>query len=266
MSEAINDAEGQAHVVMFSGGVGSWAAAKRVAERHGASNLHLVFADTMMEDEDLYRFINEAVSNIGGQFHRLADGRTPWDVFRDTRFLGNTRADPCSRILKRELLRTWLEETFSPDTATVYLGIDWTEIHRLSRVESHWKPWTVVAPMCEAPLVSKSDMLDQLKREGIDAPRLYGMGFPHNNCGGFCIKAGQAHFRLLLLRMPERYAEHERAEEKLRQYLGKDVAILRDRRGGDTKPLTLRMLRERLEKDDTNCDLFEWGGCGCLAE
>lgn len=90
-------------------------------------------------------------------------------------------------------------------------------------------------------------MLEQLKEIGIRPPRLYDMGFPHNNCGGFCVKAGQSQFRLLLKTMPERYAEHERQEEELRQYLGKDVAILRRTIQGKAVPLTLRQLRLEAE-------------------
>ena len=52
------------HVVMFSGGAGSWAAAKRVAERHGTADLTLLFTDTLMEDEDLYRFLHEAAAAV----------------------------------------------------------------------------------------------------------------------------------------------------------------------------------------------------------
>lgn len=95
------------HVVMFSGGVGSWAAARRVAEHYGTEDLTLLFADTNMEDEDLYRFIQEAATNVGGKFVRVEDGRTPWDVFFDERFLGNSRIDPCSKLLKRVLLDRW---------------------------------------------------------------------------------------------------------------------------------------------------------------
>ena len=46
------------HLVMFSGGVGSWAAAKRVVERHGTEGVVLLFADTLIEDEDLCVRIN----------------------------------------------------------------------------------------------------------------------------------------------------------------------------------------------------------------
>ena len=36
------------HVVMFSGGLSSWAAAKRVAAEHGTDDLVLLFSDTLM--------------------------------------------------------------------------------------------------------------------------------------------------------------------------------------------------------------------------
>src|SRR5690606_21573486 len=62
-----------------------------------------------------------------------------------------------------------------------------------------------------------------------------------------------------------RYLYHERREQELRDFLGKDVAILLDRRGGGARPMTLREFRERLEADDKQLDLNEWGGCGCFS-
>jgi hypothetical protein len=205
---------------MFSSGAGSWAAAKRVAEQHGTEGLVLLFADTLIEDEDNYRFLDEAAANIGVQPTTVAEGRDPWQVFFDVRFLGNTRIDPCSRVLKRELLRP--------------------------------------------PAMSKDEALAWLRAEGIEPPRLYAAGFPHANCGGFCVKGGQAQFATLLRWNPERYAYHERREQELREYLGADVAILRDRTGGETRPLTLRAFRERLEAQPSLFDADEWGACACF--
>lgn len=251
---------------MFSGGIGSWAAARRVRDSHPDADIHLIFADTAMEDDDLYRFLHEAAKDIGGRLIELKDGRTPWEIFHDVRFLGNTRADPCSRILKRELIREYVELTYAPDESTIYLGIDWSEVHRLDRVRSHWEPFRVEAPMVEPPYLNKDEMLDWLSDRGITPPRLYEMGFPHNNCGGFCIKAGQAHFKLLWQRLPERYMEHERKEQRIRKELG-DVAILRDRRGGVTRPMTLREFRGRIQSgDNEQIDLLDWGGCGCFVD
>lgn len=247
------------HVVFFSGGLGSWAAAKRVATREGIDNLILLFTDTKTEDADLYRFLHEAAADVGGELVIIADGRNVWEIFYYKRFLGNSRIDPCSRILKRELAQAWIEENFQPEEVMLYIGIDWTEIHRFERVKPRWKPYKVLAPMCEEPYLSLEEIREQLKQEGIELPRLYQLGFPHNNCGGFCVKAGHAHFRHLLKTLPDRYAYHEKMEQEFREFIGKDVAIMRDRRGGETKPLTMKTFRER------QCEGNEdWGGCGCF--
>lgn len=253
------------HVVMFSGGAASWAAARRVADRHGTARLTLLFTDTRTEDEDLYRFLDEAAADIGVPVTRLADGRDIWQVFKDERFLGNTRADPCSRILKRGLSRAWITEHCDQETTVLYLGMDWTEVHRLDRARLAWSPWTVEGPMTEPPYRTKAEMLDDLRAAGIDPPRLYDLGFAHNNCGGGCVKAGQSHFAHLLAVFPARYAEWEANEEDVRQHIGADVAILRDRANDESKPLTLRALRERLE-DGASLPMFDIGGCACFEE
>ncbi len=267
------------HVVTFSGGVGSWAAAKRVVQRHGAEAVTLLFTDTLMEDEDLYRFLAEAVPNVGARLVHLTEGRTPWEVFRDERFLGNSKVDPCSKILKRQMKDVWIDANCDPSDTVIYVGIDWTEIERYDREPGTRSPrdkgglkqrraasgWRYEAPMCQAPYLNKAQMLAWLRDEGIRPPRLYELGFAHNNCGGFCIKAGHGHFALLLRRMPDRYAYHEAQEQAIRTELG-DVSILTDRSGdGRKKVFTLRQLRERIQGGQQP-DLFEIGGCGCMID
>lgn len=256
------------HVVMFSGGVGSWLAASRVAAQHGTDNLTLLFTDTKMEDPDLYRFLHEAAAQVGGTLEILAEGRTPWEVFHDVRYLGNTRIDPCSRVLKRELSAAWLTAHCDPADTICYVGIDWSESHRFTRLRDRWatQGWRYEAPLCDPPYLTKRQVFDALAKAGIARPRLYDLGFPHNNCGGFCIKAGHAHFAMLAERLPEVYAHHEAQEEALRQHLGKDVTILRDRSGGVSTPVTMRVFRERLEAQPSQVDRFDFGGCGCFLD
>jgi hypothetical protein len=253
------------HIVNFSGGICSWAAAKRVVKKYGTEDVTLLFCDTKTEDEDLYRFIEEAAKNVGVPLTTIADGRDVWQVFHDTRYLGNSRIDPCSRILKRDLAQKWVEERFTPEGTIQYIGLDWTEMHRFERHQRARAPWRVEAPMTEAPYLTKEQMLEWARAEGIEPCRMYAMSYPHANCGGFCIKAGIDNFRLLLHTMPERYAYHEQKEQELREYLGKDVAILRDRSGGESKPLTLRALREREECLPMPLG-NDFGGCGCMVE
>src|SRR5687768_1986786 len=107
---------------MFSSGAGSAVACKRWADRHGTDDLTLMFADVNMEHPDNYRFLHEAAEWVGGELVILDnDGRTIWDVFKAGRFLGNTRVDLCSRVLKREPMRAWLEANCDPADTTVLL-------------------------------------------------------------------------------------------------------------------------------------------------
>ena len=258
------------HLVFFSGGIGSWAAAKRLALRDDVDALTLLFSDTQIEDEDLYRFLDDAVANIRKtakvDYVTIADGRDPWQVFEDVGFIGNTRIDPCSRILKRELMDTWRDEHCDSEHTTLYYGIDWTETHRIERVRERLPAWRIEAPMTERPSMNKPQMLAWAKDEGIEPPRLYKMGFAHNNCGGFCIKSGQAQFERLLKTMPERYKHHEQREAEVAEKIGTDATILRDRTRGTTTPLSLRQFRENLEAQPDLFDHYDFGGCGCAMD
>jgi hypothetical protein len=170
-------------------------------------------------------------------------------------------------MLKREPAARWLSENCDSTRTSVYLGIDWTEAHRFEHVRARrmQEGWSYFAPLCEAPYLSKNEVFEWLKSEGIRSPRLYRLGFAHNNCGGFCVKAGQGHFAHLLHRLPARYLEHEAEEQKHRRMLKKDVAILADRQGGEPRrPLTLKAFRKRLHSRG-EYDANEIGGCGCFS-
>ena len=52
------------HLVFFSGGSASWYVANRVKQQYGKESLHLLFTDTLIEDNDLYRFIIETASKL----------------------------------------------------------------------------------------------------------------------------------------------------------------------------------------------------------
>lgn len=259
-------------VVMFSGGIGSWMAARRVADAHGTADLTLLFCDTLIEAPELYRFIEDAATDIGVPLTRIADGRTPFEVFRDERFLGNSRVDPCSKILKRQPADRWLKENCDPADTVVYVGIDWTEGHRFDdgqgaglRPRRAAMGWTYEAPMMEAPFLLKPDMIRMARERGLRPSQSYTDGFPHDNCNGGCCKAGQGQWAHLLRTRPDIYALWEEMEEEMRAELG-DVSMMTDRSGdGKKKPLTLRAFRERIQAGG-QIDAFAFGGCGCFVD
>jgi hypothetical protein len=266
------------HIIMFSGGIGSWATAKRVIDADGGpDNVTLLFADVkgnndsphLGEDEDTYRFIADAAFDFGARLVTLNEGRSIWQVFKDKRFLGNSRLANCSHLLKQAPTKKWLIENCDPADTTVYVGISWDEIHRLPAIEKSYASFgfTAKAPLCDPPYLDKADMIAACKAEGLEPPRAYKLGYPHNNCGGFCVRAGQTQFRLLLAQNRERYLFHEAKEQELRDHLGKDVTILTETVNSQPIPITLKAFRER---QDTQPGLFDddfdFGGCGCFVQ
>jgi hypothetical protein len=263
------------HVVMFSGGIGSWATAKIVAERFGTQDLYLLFSDVkggaesphIGEDEDTYRFIDDALKNIGGgTYVYLNEGRDIWTLFSEQNFLGNSRVANCSKILKQRPARAWLKENADPADSIIYVGIDWTETHRMGAIVKNYLPYKAEAPLTEYPYYDKNQLIEWANREGLKTPRLYELGFAHNNCGGGCVRAGQGQFKKLLDVMPERFDVWEQKENELRDQIGKDVAILREMVDGVRKPLPLTVLRQRIEQQPSLIDSFDIGACGCFVD
>lgn len=250
------------HLVQFSTGVGSAEVLRRVAAEHGRDVVALT-ADVLTEDEDNWRFAREVIRLVGCRWIVLADGRTPMQVGRDLRVVPNNRMAVCSRVLKRELLRKFMDDTYDPADSIVYLGHDWTEGHRHDRAVEPWKPWTIQSPLMGPPYRTKEQLLDGFRGLGIEPPRLYAQGFGHANCGGACVRGGQAEWARLLFVNRRRYLEWEAEEEESRAMLDKDVTILRDRAGGVTKPLSLRQFRERLDVQPSMFDAEDVGACGC---
>ena len=220
------------YIVSYSGGASSWAAAKVVKERIMSldDSMTLLFADTLIEDEDTYAFLDAGAKHLGVPVTRIADGRTPLEVFETERMIGNSRIDPCSRILKRQLLDKWVDKIDTPKTRV--LGLDWTEINRFERYAARMDG-LAIAPLIDFR-IGKPEIMRMVKEAGLPTQRLYRLGFPHANCGGACVKAGITQWTLLYRTFPDRFKHWEDGEEKLRVKLG-NYSILRDRSGGEVK-------------------------------
>lgn len=248
--------------ISFSGGMGS-AISALIAKENGL-DFNLIFADTLIEDEDLYRFCNDISAACGKEIITLCDGRTPWQVFVDKRYIGNSRTAHCSGELKTDQVRQWLSFN-AKDTDPIVLGMDWSEMDRIERAQRRW----------DRPVVSllnqyriTRDMHDAiLKRYGIEKPRLYKMGWSHNNCGGFCVKGGQVQMERLLRMFPERYAYHEKQMDDAMQIIGSTAKpFLRITLAGDLKYVTLKEFRELLETNRAELPMFDAEGCGCFTD
>lgn len=294
------------HVISFSGGKASFAAAARVVETYGRDAVTLVFADTLIEDDDLYRFLLEGQDALHCELVWLRDGRTPWGVFRDRKYIGNTRTAPCSHELKTKQVRQWMEANCDPADTMLHIGMSWDEQERLPRARKNWSDprclpvipdnyspevanaaiqelilgddwregvpdetvfdgWFVEAPLCWEPLWTKVDVDACLERYGLIRPRLYEYGFAHNNCGGFCVRAGQGQMQALYQAMPERYLWHEEQMEAVMRDVPNARPFLRQSTSRGLEYITLREWREQMDAQP-DLDLEPTGGCGCFID
>lgn len=210
-------------------------------------------------------FLRKLASDVRSVMPRLvwiAEGRTPWEVFRDERFIGNTRVDPCSKILKRQFLDAYVEGHFDPADTTRYFGLDANEEHRFGPLKERLAGWAVRAPLIEHGLF-KGDVRAEMERLGMRRSESYRIGLPTDNCSGGCVKGGQGHWKLLLDKRPDVYGYSEGEEQKTFVHIGRsDIGVLRDRRGGETKRMSLAAFREKVQAGAV-VDRFDLGGCGC---
>lgn len=255
------------HICFVSSGVASFMSAYLVCEKFKDDKKHLIFADTLFEDEDNYRFLKESndylVNNYKNVFcHYLKDGRNPWDIVTEQNFISH-RAVQCSVVLKAQICKTKVLELAKTDDVTLYLGIDFNEVERTEKIIKNWKPFNVDFPLLWDNWTSKKDCFDFLEKIKINPPRLYKYGFAHANCGGFCFKTGKGQLLKLLEYFPERYAEMEKREQEFIAKNGKP-RIIRESKNGKLTTISLKELRERSQQQlEIDFDL-PVGGCGCF--
>lgn len=216
-------------IVALSGGKASAYCAKWALENYPKDQVTLYFNDTKWEHEDLYRFMTDLEKHFDHKITSDSDPRSPEELFYDNNALANNRMPFCSRILKAERLQKYYEHG---DTLVFGIGAD--EPERAKRIISVYEgvaSRTGKVPRLVFPLireeVTKEQINEWLDSIGIKEPLLYTLGFAHNNCSGGCVRAGKKQWKMLYEKLPEVYAERERVETEVREYLGKEVTILR---------------------------------------
>jgi hypothetical protein len=239
------------HVIMFSGGASSSYVAKWVVDKYGKENCILLFTDTLWEDEDNLRFLEECANYIGIEITRKVDGRTPEDVFFEQKFLGNARFAKCSEELKVRQTLIYIEDLRDEGLEPVlYFGIGPHEKHRAESLISHYEHFPLEPVKCEFPMIDSisSDVKAKYIIEnewGIQLPRMYKLGFHHANCSGRCVRGGLHHYANLYLEWPDVFEEQEDMEERFRNTYNLDVSMMKK----DGGPYTLKTFRkEVLEK------------------
>lgn len=220
-------------IIFFSGGLSSFAVAHEIKIKYPDDNIVLYFTDTLWEDEDLYRFINEVSDKLQLPMLTHSLGIDPVMLMIKQRIIFNSRMGNCSTILKMKVASNFIKKGILPpiekwrnkhylkaenftDNATLYFGIDFTESHRVRAIRDNWLPFETQFPLVKE-FIDIDKLLDVYK---ISKPRMYLMGFTHNNCKGRCVKAGKGHYKLLFNEDHKTFEELMMIEHTLSRYVG----------------------------------------------
>jgi 3'-phosphoadenosine 5'-phosphosulfate sulfotransferase (PAPS reductase)/FAD synthetase len=242
------------YAVSLSGGLASALAAERAISRYGREAVLLWFADTQEEDEDLYRFLHDLMARWGGLLYYYTDGRRPLDIAEEKQIIPCNQLAPCSFELKVRPYRTFIQAM--RELPTVMIGLDYWESRRLKTTRTSYAkaiPEAIVEYPLLWPQVERRPLVQVCRDDWqIEPPRLYVLGFPHNNCGGACVRQGRGEWERLYKHFPERYAAREEWEQAQRAKGGARAnwafCAVQERRVKRSLPLA--EIRARLESGE----------------
>jgi tRNA(Ile)-lysidine synthase TilS/MesJ len=250
-------------IVCYSGGIGSFLAAYYLKFYLKKMDVKLVFTDTKTEDPTLYEFLEKTAAFIGYPLIKIEDGRDVFQVFIDIGYMGNTRIDPCSQTLKRRVFKKYLSD-FSSEKVALVFGIDLFESDRLERLRSRYE-FSVLSPAVDFILDRESLLREALEASGCKLPYLYQIGMTHNNCGGFCVKAGTGHYKNLLEKDPDRYEYFVQKEKEVYDRVPAARPFLRIQKNGTLQYVTLEEFRSIQEAAPKQLELdLDFSGCACF--
>ena len=124
------------HIISFSSGLSSAITCDRVINRYGINNVNIIFMDTMIEDNDNYRFMNDCQKRWNKEIIILSEGHNPYEIFTNEHIIPNSRVAPCTQKLKISVFKKWLKA--QDKNSTIYIGYDYSEMHRIEATKSNY--------------------------------------------------------------------------------------------------------------------------------
>jgi len=213
----MNEQEKPRVVVWFSCGVTSAVAAKLAHAQYSKDHdFHIVYCDTQSEHPDNRRFLHDVSEWVNHKIEilRSSEYSDVWDVWLKRKYLAGIRGAPCTVALKKQL-----RHEYQRITDIQVFGFDAKEKSRFELFKENNHEVILKAPLLEKGL-TKPNCMALLKKEGIDLPAMYRLGFPNANCIG-CVKGGQRYWNHIRNVFPETFNKMAKLERQLNVALNK---------------------------------------------
>jgi hypothetical protein len=231
------------NIVWFSCGAAS-AVALKIATKT-LKKVEAVYCDTGGEHEDNLRFLLDVQNwcNITVKINRSVRFNDHLDCCEKLNYWGNLQGAPCTVNLKKKVREDYQRPGdvhifgYTIDEKLRALGFEMRNVGLKTK-------WILIENK-----IDKASCLSIIKRAGIELPKMYKLGYDHNNCIG-CVKGGMGYWNKIRIDFPDVFDKVAKLERKM----GK--SILLDKK----QPLYLDLLdpgRGNYKTEpDIRCDIF----------
>jgi 3'-phosphoadenosine 5'-phosphosulfate sulfotransferase (PAPS reductase)/FAD synthetase len=237
-------------VVWFSCGASSAIACMYAIKKY--KDCKIVYCDTGGEHESNYDFLLDVQGLIGQEIIILKNEnyKDHFEVFK-TGYLNGVYGAKCTTELKKKLRLKYQE----PDDIHIF-GYTIEEKSRATKFEYN-NPELFVDWVLIEKGITKENCLGILWQKGIKLPKMYELGYNHNNCIG-CVKGGMGYWNQIRKDFPKHFKKMAKIERDINH------SIFRDKKTNE------RIWLDELEIDAGNfkkeppisCDL----SCGMAIE
>ena len=195
-------------LVWFSCGGASAIASKLAVKKY--DNCEVVYCDTGGEHESNKQFLKDVEKWIDKEITILKNDKYEdhFDVFRKTRYLQGIAGARCTTELKKKLRLEYQR----PDDIHIF-GYTLEEKKRAEKFENY-NPELFVDWILIENGITKENCLGMLWQSGIKLPKMYELGYNHNNCIG-CVKGGMGYWNKIRVDFPEHFNKLAKIEREI---------------------------------------------------
>ena len=201
-------------IVWFSCGASSAIATMYAIKKY--DNCDVVYCDTGGEHPSNLKFLSDIEKLIGKEIKVLKNEKYKdhFEVFK-TGYINGIYGAKCTTELKKKLRLKYQR----PDDIHIF-GYTLEEKSRAEKFE-HYNPELFVDWILIEKGITKENCLGILWQRGIKLPKMYELGYNHNNCIG-CVKGGMGYWNQIRKDFPEHFNKMAEIERNIEHSIFRD--------------------------------------------
>ena len=235
-------------VSWFSCGAASAVATKLILAE--GNPVTIAYCYVKEEHTDNLRFLKDCEEWFGQKILILKNEKYDGSCHKvfEKNFFSTPHGSPCTTHLKKKV-----RLKFQKPNDVLVFGYTAEEEERLNTFIDRNNEVPVRAPLIEKGL-TKSEVLAMIENANIELPKMYKLGYDHNNCIG-CVKGGMGYWNKIRLDFPKQFKEYAVMERE------RGYTILKDENGAiyldELDPKRGRMSDEPKIQCGIMCELAE---------